>query len=614
MFTRFWIFLSLWLLLLLKTGDVTAKLPALETEFAKRPVISKTSGQLPLSFEANRGQTDKTVDFLSRGPDYKLFLTPTEAVLLLHGAKDELSAPGSQPEAKTQFKENGGAIETTILRMELVGSNLQAKAITIEPLSGKANYFRGNDPKQWHTSVPTYSRIKYANVYPGIDLIYYGNQQQLGYDFVVAPGANPNNINLKFDGAEKIELDSIGNLTLHATTGELRWRKPILYQDVNGKKKPISGRYILSGKNEVRFQVVAYDAAKSLVIEPVLEYSTYLGGTGGDDRRTITVDAEGNIYTTGTTTSVDFPLANPLKDTKTGNHDIYVAKFNANGSSLVYSTYLGGSGPNEEGRAIAVDTIGNVYVAGHTGSADFPLVNPYQADFGGHNDCFVAKLDPTASSLVYSTYLGGRQPGDLPAGIDIDTAGNAYVVGRTNSDDFPTLNALQDTLSSSSPYQVDAFITKFNPDGNAIYSTYLGTSGRDEASNIAADASGNAYIAGNSYPSFTDLPLTNLLGDATASRGLFVAKLNAQGSAWHFFTGIGLSDRYLTDIALDNSDNIYITGITESANFPTVNAFQDTLDGPNDAFVIKINSSGSKIIYSTYSGGNSEAVLKPPGR
>jgi hypothetical protein len=383
---------------------------------------------------------------LAQGPGYTLFLTAPEAVLVLHKP--------SEPAGR-------------VVRMGLLGAQSQPRLVGLEELPGKVNYLIGRDPAHWHTQVPVYAKVKYEQVYPGIDLVYYGNPQQLEYDFLLAPGANPKTITLAFQGADKLELAG-GEVVLHTAQGDLHLRQPQVYQERAGVRQPLAARYVLKGPQQVGFEVAAYDPTRPLIIDPVLSYSTFLGGSG------IAVDETGSAYVTGFTESTDFPTARPLQGTFGGgdglSFDAFVAKLSPDGSTLLYSTYLGGSsdghgGPAyypssgyDEGTGIAVDGAGSAYVTGYTHSADFPTALPLQGTYGGNGDVFVAKLSPDGSTLLYSTYLGGSS-GEAGTGIAVDGAGSAYVTGVTDSEGFPTANPLQGTLGG----RVDAFVAKILP-------------------------------------------------------------------------------------------------------------------------------------------------------
>jgi Beta-propeller repeat len=554
-----------------------------------RARASEVYGKLPMRFEANAGQTDAQVKFISRGNGYNLFLTPTEAVLALRN-----ETPVS------------GADQRSVVRMKLIGANSAPKVLGVDTLPGKSNYFIGNDPSRWRSNVPSYSQVRYSSVYPGIDLIYYGNQQQLEYDFVLSPGADPNTIGLVFDGADRMEVDAEGDLILHIEGGELRHRKPVTYQEMNGRRREIASRYVLRGGQQVGFEVAAYDPARPLVIDPVLVYSTYLGGTGADSAQGVTVDARGNAYITGYTFSPDFPTADPLQPAPGGSmaSDVFVTKLNANGSALVYSTYLGGNG-TEQGLDIAIDREGNAYLTGYTSSRDFPTMNPLQPAFAGFQDVFVTKLNPAGSALIYSTYLGGNLL-EQGHGLAIDRQGNVYLTGFTLSSDFPTMNPLQPALSNSQ----DAFVAKLNSAGSAlVYSTYLGGSDGDNSIDIAVDRHGNVYLVGLTFS--IDFPTANplqpRLGDSGPARSgdAFVTKLDASGTALIYSTYFGGNSQDIgTGIALDVRDNVYMTGSTISTNFPTMNPLQPSLGLGNAAFVAKLDRSGSALHYSTYLGGS----------
>src|SRR5438445_703660 len=382
--------------------------------------VSETYGKLPLHFQANRGQTHEDVRFLARGPGYSLFLTPTEAVLTL--MKPESSARKPAAHGKSEPR---GPATGTVLRMTFAGANPEPRVTGLEELPRKANYFIGNDRAKWRTNVPTYAKVQYREVYPGIDLVYYGNQQQLEYDFVVRPGANPNRIVLGFEGADRLEVDAQGDLVLHTAAGPIRQRKPVIYQEVGGVRKEIPGGYVLSGPQQVSFQLAAYDQSRPLVIDPVLVYSTYLGGSDRDAGLGIAVDAAGNAYVTGQTSSTNFPTTAGAFQTAFGGGfrdiDAFVTKLNSTGSALVYSTYLGGS-CFDDGHGIAVDAAGNAYVTGRTCSTNFPTTaGAFQTTFGGVNDASVTKINSTGSALVYSTYLAGRGA-DNALGIADDTS------------------------------------------------------------------------------------------------------------------------------------------------------------------------------------------------
>lgn len=545
--------------------------------------IRESYGRLPLSFEPNRGQSDPEVKFISRGDGFTLWLTATGAVL----ASD--------------------VVPESLMRMEIAGARRQVHVSAGEQLPGTVNYIVGPDPRSWRMNIPTYAEVQYHDVYPGIDVRYYGRQRQLEYDFVVRPGADPDAIALRFEGAETVHVDADGELVVRLGEGEVRHRKPYVYQQAGGLRQEIGGIYEIRGGGEVGFRVEEYDPTRSLTIDPVLIYSSYLGGglaDGGDGEYLgIDVDAVGNAYVTGITKSVDFPIVPGAFDTtySGGTQDVYVAKLNAAGSALVYSTYLGGGG-RDYGTAIAVDASGEVYVTGGTTSGDFPTTpGAFDTTFGGADDAFVTKLNSAGSSLLYSTYLadsGGY-------GIAVDAAGNAYVTGGARTAGFPTTPGAFDRTFAGG----DAFVTKLNPAGSAlVYSTFLGGTGNDSGEGIVVDEGGNAYLSG--YTDSADFSTTMGALDTSFGGGLdgFVARLNAAGSALVFATYVGGtgfdSGR---DIALDGTGSVYVTGETSSIDFPTtVDAFDTSLGGSFDAFVTKLNGAGSSLIYSTYLGGSGD--------
>ncbi|MCP3999888.1 MAG: hypothetical protein GY727_03160, partial [Gammaproteobacteria bacterium] len=584
---------------LIATEKVVAAVQGQKLVRATQHRMQARYGTLPLSFEVNEGQADPNVKFLSRGPGYKLFLTLTEAVLTL-----------SRPLASTAGKNVTAGKDTIIpeiaaVHMQLVGANSKPNIIGLEPLLGKVNYFHGKDPKSWNTNIPTYAKVHYEDVYPGIDLIYYGNQRQLEYDFVVSPGADTEAIQLSFEGVDELTIDDNGNLSLSAAGGAVIQHAPKVYQQVEGRQKAVSGRYVLAGNNHVRFDIAKYDKTKNLVIDPMLSYSTYLHGSSsdGDDRvGGIDVDEAGNAYVAGSTFSTSFPSANAW-DNALGSLEIYVAKFNAAGDTLVYAAYLGGSERDGCGGGVSIDSAGNAYVTGYTRSTDFPVTsNAVQPTFGGGTwDAIVAKLNHSGNTLLYSTYLGGSGY-DFPYSIAVDDDGNTHVAGLTDSTDFPTVNPLQPAFGGGT---YDAFVAKFNTAGDElVYSTYLGGSGKEDFPDIEVDDAGNAYLGART--SSTDIPTVDPL-QATNAGGIdaFVMKFNTAGDTLIYSTYLGGSGRdTINGIIVDSIGNTYMTGGTSSFDFPTVNPLQSTYAGGRDAFVAKLNMSGDALVWSTYLGGS----------
>ncbi len=634
----------------------TAPLPT-QPDPAARGRVLASYGKLPLSFEPNQGQTDGQVKFLSRGSGYTLYLTAQEAVLALRKASapnPAVAAVSSPPTRRAaQFsitnlqllaswprygdediaapigatnRQSSIANRQSVLTMNLVGANQKARVVGLEELPGKSNYFIGNDPKQWRTNVPTYAKVRYQNVYPGVDLIYYGKQGQLEYDFVVRPGADPSTIRFSVgaglsrhqsnqDGGVKppLQIAADGDLVVKTDGGDVRFHKPVVYQTKStanhqssiDNRQLLEGHYVLTASNQLRFALGPYDRSKPLVIDPILRYSTYLGGSGDDGATGIAVDSARNAYVTGGTGSTDFPTKNPFQAANAGHGDAFVTKLDPTGSALVYSTYLGGS-DHDDATGIAVDSARNAYVTGFTYSTNFPTKNPFQRHNAGGADAFVTKLDPTGSALVYSTYLGGSGF-DAATGIAVDSAGNAYVTGGTASTNFPTMNPFQ---AANAGFFGNAFVTELSPTGSAlVYSTYLGGSGGDNASGIALDSAGNAYVTGvtksTNFP--TKNPFQGTFGGGGGTVDAFVTKLDPTGSALVYSTYLGGSDNDVASgIAVDSARNAYVTGQTFSTNFPTKNPFQAANAGnlDADAFVTKLDPTGNALVYSTYLGGS----------
>jgi hypothetical protein len=567
--------------------------------------VQDAYAKLPLSFEQNLGQTDPKVDFLARGSGYTLFLTQGEAVLTLR-APERSSDPTSRRDiAKALSDPNASAV----LRMALAGGNPAAQATAESQLSGTVNYFIGNDPAHWQVGLSTYARVRYPDVYPGVDLVYYGDGGRLEYDFIVQPGADPAAIVLRFEGAESLDIDARGDLVLRLGDREIRQAKPILYQQIGGERRQVSGAYLRRDRGTVGLEIAEYDRMAPLVVDPTLIYSTYLGGSSGEVGFGIAVDSAFSAYATGVATSTNFPTTPGVFQPALVDHDVYVTKFNVTGSALVYSTYLGGSSA-DVGLGIAVDSAGSAYVTGQTGSTDFPTTGgAFQTTLVGHSDAFVTKFNATGSALVYSTYLGGSGAGqgDDGRGIAVDSAGGAYVTGFTNSNDFPTTPGAFQTTNAGGQ---DAFVTKLNATGSAplMYSTYLGGSADESGSGIAVDSAATVYVTGETTS--TNFPTTAGAFQTTNAGGsdAFVTKLNATGSApllYSTYLG-GSSSELGSGIAVDSAGSAYVAGLTGSANFSTTaGAFQTANAGNGDAFVTKLNATGSApLLYSTYLGGS----------
>ncbi len=581
---------------------------------ASQAKVIENYGKLPLSFEANHGQTDGQVKFLSRTNGYTLFLTGDEAILALRGNKARTAAPkgvtgsGEFPVSLRRYPDTKQSSPETVaggaLRMKLRNANTAAKVTGVDEQAGKTNYFIGNDPKEWRTNVPTYAKVKYEGIYSGIDLVYYGNQRQLEYDFIVAPGADPGRIAFDISGAKRIRRDAKGELVFKVGEDEMRWHQPVVYQEKNGRRQPIDARYAVSGTDRVTFELAKYDPSRTLYIDPLI-YSTYLGGSGDDDGNGIAVDSTGSAYITGQTASTNFPTTNAFQPASGGSYDAFVTKLNPAGSAMVFSTYLGGTSV-DYGYGIAVDSAGDAYVAGNTASIDFPTMNPLQAANAGGLDVFVTVLNPTGSALIYSTYLGGSGD-DLGLAIALDSSDDAYVTGSTLSADFPTYNPLQGTYAGSANNS-NAFVAEINSSGTAlVYSTYLGGNGPDSGNGIAVDSAGNAYVAGQTLsPNFPTMNPYQSTDQGQSSA--FVSKIGAGGAALAYSTYLGGSGYDLAyAIAVDSSGDAYVAGSTGSTNFPIMNPLQRVYGGGAfDAFITEFNPAGSALIYSTYLGGKLE--------
>src|SRR6266700_2512040 len=444
-------------------------------------------------------------------------------------------------------------------------------------LPGKTNYLIGNDQRQWRTDVPNFAQVRYQNIYCGIDLIYYGNQRQIEYDFRVSPGADPRVISFHFGGKTDVKISPDGDLVLRISDFELREKKPIIYQEIAGERKTIAGRYVLN-RGQVGFDIGSHDQSQALLIDQTLVYSTYLGGAGDDTGSSIAIDQNNNIYVAGTTASTNFPTMNPAYPANAGLSDIFVTKIDPAGANVLYSTYVGGAG-NDRADGIALDPSGNAYVVGRadSSSTNFPTTPGVIAPTyrGGDFDGLVFKLNAQGNGLSYATYLGGED-NDSTEGIAVDANGNAYVTGGSRSHGFPaTPNACQ----SSNSGDTDAYLTKINSTATAyLYSTLLGGSGTERGSDVAIDTAGNAYISG--YTSSVDFPTENAFQNSFGgSFDAFVTRIdtNQSGANSLVFCSYlgGTADDKGYGIALDSSDsNLFLVGQTSSNNFPVLNPAQ----------------------------------------
>jgi len=638
------------------------------------PRLNNSFSHQPLAFEPNVGQTDAEVEFLARGPGYQLFLTGSEAVMVLsspnasEGAKrlgvlqpsaalwDGLgfcenreftersntfeSGAGVQQsrtlahglDAPSPVESSPGPRHSQVLRMRLVGSNDSPPVQGEVGLTGKVNYFIGNDPSRWRTNIPTFAKVQYREVYPGTDLVYYGNQEgRLEYDFVLAPGADPDLIALEFDGADRIDVDASGDLVAWVGGRPVRWQKPVVYQEFDGRRTEIAGAYRLDdgalafqadASHRIGFELAAYDRSQPLVIDPVLVYSTYLGGGQSESQEFfgVSTDSQGNAYVVGHTQSPDFPVLNALQSNFAGpGADAFVAKIGPNGERL-YATYLGGKSSDgyEWASGVAVDAQGSAYVVGLTGSTNFPMVNPLQANYAGVGDVFIAILNPEGSAITFSSYLGGssRDAVEIGKNVALDAQGNIYLAGSTYSADFPVQNPWQSFTDS-----LDGFITKLEAGGKRIlYSTFYGGSMVERITNIAVDSNGYAYIAGWTYS--LDLPVKNAyqpyFAGAEYARDFFYAKIEPDGTDLVFasyFGGTGYQT--FSDLALGPDGSIWLTGEEfSSPGLATPGAYQ-TEPSPvpsGDGFalgsiVARFDGTNGSLLAATYLDAGSIAAV-----
>ncbi|MEG4970899.1 SBBP repeat-containing protein, partial [Microcoleus sp. B6-A1] len=558
-------------------------------------------GQIPLSFIANAGQTDPHVKFQVKGAGHSIYFTPNEITFTAFQPPNE---PGNQ------------ATNSAIVRSSLANSNPNPTISGLEQLPGVANFILGEDSSQWHTDVPTFNGVVYQNVYQGIDRVFKGTEGQLKSEFLVAPFADPSQIKMNYSGVNDIRLRDDGALILETPLGELIDNAPIVYQDINGQRVNVPAAYNLLGNGQVNFSLGYFDPTQPLVIDPVLAYSTYLGGSGdgisgngNDYANRMTVDSTGAAYIIGTTFNNFTTTPGAYQTTPAGNADFLVTKINPEGTALVYSTYIGGIG-NEYGFGIAVDSQGNAYLTGQI-DPGYPITPGAFQPTTPNYTAGVTKLNAAGNALVYSTFLGTSTSGALGNGIAVDSNGNAYVTGITG-DGFPTANASQPQIGGN----IDAFITKVNPAGSAlVYSTYLGGSGREDAQAIAIDNNGNAYITGITsstnfpaeYYGGSEFPNATFQSKIGGGADAFVAKFNANGArAYSTYLG-GSGDEKGADIAVDSAGSAYVVGSTTSTNFLTASPIQAaSAGGANDAFVSKLSPNGSSLIYSTYLGGSGD--------
>jgi uncharacterized repeat protein (TIGR02543 family) len=576
----------------------------------KKNMLKRLSG-MPLSFVENRGQVSEKVKYYARQHGVTVYFTAGEIVFDFIREKEKKAA-GKERDRLSRFAEGKRAnreYERQVVRMKLKGSNMAPPITGSSKRAETYNYFKGNDKSKWRSNVPAYGEVYYKDVYAGIDLRFYAKNGELEYDFIAHPGADVGKIDVAFDGIESMKVAEGGDLVIKTAFGEMRHKAPHVYQMQDGRKKELAGGFSISkDKSGYGFALASHDTRYALLIDPVIEYGTYLGGAGSDFANGVAVDSSKRMYIIGETVSTDFPTVHAEQSSSGGNSDVFVTKLSADGSSVIYSTYLGGTG-NDYGYSIAADSSGNAYITGVTYSSNFPVSNAYQpSSAGGGADAFVAKLSSDGSSLSYSTYLGGGNS-DIAYGIAVDSSGAAYVAGRTYSDDFPTTeSAYQPTFRGEAGKLGDGFIFKFSADGqSAVYSTYLGGDKDDIIYAVAIDGSGNAYVTGETK-SVGTFPTTEGAYQTTHGGGWkdsFVTKLNSAGTALVYSTYLG-GGGYDTGFAItvDSSGVAYVAGTTASSNFGvTSDAHQTSFKGDLDGFLFILSADGTGAHYSTYLGG-----------
>jgi len=502
---------------------------------------------------------------------------------------------------KAGFMISSGGAQATF---SITGGRRDAVPETTDALPGRSNYFIGNDPRKWLTDVRSYRKVVYRGMYDGIDLAYYGTRDSFEYDFIVAPGSDPGTIRLKAD--REVSLTPEGDLLIDA--GSIRMKRPFVYQELEGGKHRVDGGFEIGSDGGIGFQIGEYDRQRPLVIDPIIEYATYYGGSGTDVGYGIAVDRLGNMYVTGQTSSLDFPQRNGFYQMIQGANDAFVMKLNSTGTTVLFATYIGGRNPGDRGWSIEVDDSFNIWFAGETNSLNYPTVNAAQPLFRGNVDAFLTRLNSEGNAIVFSTYLGGSLP-DVAYDLTLDGSANCYITGRTDSDNFPVVEPIQGAMRGNR----DVFVSKFDRDGTLVFSTFYGgdaesASNRDveAAFGIAIDRFERIYITG--FTSSQSFPEVGGLGLGFAGvEDAFVVKFDLGRKEVVYSTLLGgtRADN-AGGIAVDDFGNAYITGYTLSTDFPVRDAIQPSYAGNIDGFVTKISASGRELIYSTYLGGGSD--------
>ncbi len=562
-----------------------------------------------VSFIPNQGQYSDLVTFRSDANGAIVWFSQNE--VYYHFINHIV--PASYPDDLSRFgydrPQQPDSFEYRLVRISFDGANATPTVYGRTRLDKTpTSYLLGNDPGNWQRSVPHFGEVVFEGIYDGIDLVYHTNGSDIEYDFEVAVGASPDQIRISISGADDIALDTEGHLIINTDYGSIVERAPVVYQPHGGYMTPVEAEFEIHGPHSFGFVFPeGYDKDLPLIIDPVIEYSTMLGGTANDFCRDLTIDGQGNAYVTGYVASSDFPLKNALDSTYNGGgisgYDIVAAKISPAGDSLIYSTYIGGSTGDDYGFGIIVNDGGQAILTGQTNSTDLPTVNAYQGSLNGSEDAFILKLSTTGDDIIQGTYLGGSGS-DAGDAVEVDGSGSIYLTGSTESADFPTASAFDNSLDGTS----DAFLLKFSSDGQSlVYSTYFGGAGDEASLGLALNAGTEAFVTG--YTTSSDFPLRNPFdssyGGGTNTGDAFVAQFASNGGSQIFSTYLGDSDNEAgLDLHVDDSGYVYVTGYTGSSGFPVLNAYDVAANGGIDAFVTKFVPAGNALSFSTFLGGN----------
>ena len=575
-------------------------------ELSRNLNINPDFGKIPLYFIPNEGQVDEEALFYAKASRYTLWLTKEGLVFDSARRIKKENAKSMRLSSRDKYNPENFKYDRDVSRLIFINANTKPEVVPLNDIEHKVNYFIGDDESKWRTNIQTSSSVLYRELYPYIDLKVYGVEQQIEYDFVVNPGGEVFDISFEYKDVKKTRIGKEGNLVITTEFGVLEHGKPVCYQVVGGERVKVEAKFKKIKNNTYGFSVGEYNKNYELIIDPLV-YSSYLGGSDEERCYDIAVDSEGAAYVIGATYSANFPYKDPLQGSYAHYGDAFITKVDPSGNALIYSTYLGGF-DTDWGYGIAVDSKGAVYVAGGTSSASFPIKNPIQENLAGGWDAFISKINASGSKLIYSTYLGGSG-NEFCLGIAMDSGGAAYVTGRTSSEDFPTKNPIQGNLAGGN----DVFIAKVNASGEKlVYSTYLGGSGSgwDWGISIAVDSEGAAYVTGNAQSA--DFPLKNpIQRKYGGGPDAIIFKVNSSGKNLIYSTYLGGPEEDVgAGIAVDSEGAAYVTGWTSSKNFPVKNPFQEKKSGKKevDAFILKVDSSGSALIYSTYLGGSESDI------